>query len=145
MIQFDSILAWCLFHNSLKDFESLSGKSTTQTFLRHLGQKVPWDLTQAKISGETPLHCILSIYSFSFCFKFGWLCWLDLVGFPKMFVCPSSGIVFSPLGFLLQLEASTSAFTALRSDGVVVSWGAADCGGDCRVMAARFVDSLKLG
>lgn len=52
---------------------------------------------------------------------------------------------FSPLGFLLQLEASTSAFTALRSDGVVVSWGAADCGGDCRVMAARFVDSLKLG
>ena len=54
-----------------------------------------------------------------------------LVGFPKMFVCPSFGIV----GFL-QLEASTSAFAALRSDGVVVSWGAADCGGDCRVMAA---------
>ena len=39
------------------------------------------------------------------------------------------------VGFFLQLEASTSAFAALRSDGVVVSWGAADCGGDCRVMA----------
>ena len=33
-IQFDIIFAWCLFHSSVEDFESLSDKSTGQTFLK---------------------------------------------------------------------------------------------------------------
>ncbi|CAL1149000.1 unnamed protein product [Cladocopium goreaui] len=43
-----------------------------------------------------------------------------------------SSLVRGQLVKVQQIQASTSAFAALRADGVIIAWGAPDCGGHFR-------------